>query len=69
MVFPSVAGPSLFLFISGSGTLSAGTSKEEMVEEGEVLFVPAYMEFTITSQSKDLQLYRAGVNSSFFQAF
>ncbi|KAL9456765.1 hypothetical protein AB3S75_005902 [Citrus x aurantiifolia] len=69
VVFPSVAGPSLFLFISGNGTLSAGFSKEQIVEEGEVLFVPAYMEFTITSQSKELHLYRAGVNSSFFQAF
>ncbi|KAL9453262.1 hypothetical protein AB3S75_008960 [Citrus x aurantiifolia] len=69
VVFPSVAGPSLFLFISGNGTLSAGFSKEQIVEEGEVLFVPAYMEFTIASQSKELHLYRAGVNSSFFQAF
>ncbi|KAH9795135.1 Mannose-6-phosphate isomerase 1 [Citrus sinensis] len=69
LVFPSVAGPSLFLFISGNGTLSAGFSKEQIVEEGEVLFVPAYMEFTIASQSKELHLYRAGVNSSFFQAF
>ncbi|KAK9226787.1 hypothetical protein WN943_011835 [Citrus x changshan-huyou] len=69
VVFPSVAGPSLFLFISRNGTLSAGFSKEQIVEEGEVLFVPAYMEFTITSQSKELHLYRAGVNSSFFQAF
>lgn len=69
VVFPSVAGPSLFLFIAGNGTHSAGFAEEQVVEEGEVLFVPAYMEFTITSKSKELHLYRAGVNSKFFQVF
>lgn len=66
-VFPSIPGPSLFLFIAGKGTLDAGLSKEDMVEEGEVLFVPAYMEIRVTAESTELQLYRAGVNSRCFK--
>ncbi|XP_031248215.1 mannose-6-phosphate isomerase 1-like isoform X2 [Pistacia vera] len=69
VVFPSVPGPSLLLFISGNGTIGASVPEEQMVEEGDILFLPAYMEFTITSESKELHLYRAGVNSSFFQAY
>ncbi|KAJ9140756.1 hypothetical protein P3X46_031364 [Hevea brasiliensis] len=66
VVFPSVPGPSLFLFIKGKGAITAGISENDNVEEGEVLFVPAHTEIRITAESTELHLYRAGVNSRFF---
>ncbi|KAL5545267.1 hypothetical protein UlMin_009051 [Ulmus minor] len=66
-VFLSVPGPSIFLFISGKGKFDVGVANEDLVEEGEVLFVPAYMEVQITAESRELHLYRAGVNSRFFK--
>ena len=41
--------------------------KEDVITEGDVFFVPANTEIRITSESA-LKLYRAGVNSKFFQA-
>ncbi|KAG6579210.1 Mannose-6-phosphate isomerase 2 [Cucurbita argyrosperma subsp. argyrosperma] len=64
--FPSVPGPSLFLVISGKGTIITGYSEESTLQEGEVLFVPAYMEVSITSGATELHVYRAGVNNRFF---
>lgn len=64
--FPSVPGPSLFLVISGKGTILTGYSEESTFQEGEVLFVPAYMEVSLKAASTELHMYRAGVNSRFF---
>ncbi|KAK9276546.1 hypothetical protein L1049_006080 [Liquidambar formosana] len=49
VVFPAVPGPSLFLFIAGKGMINAGCFEEDVIEEGEVLFVPAYTEISITA--------------------
>lgn len=69
VVFPCVPGPSILLFVSGgNGTIGATISEEQMVEEGDVLFMPKCMDFTITLESDELHLYRAGINSKFFQA-
>ncbi|XP_037494047.1 mannose-6-phosphate isomerase 1 [Jatropha curcas] len=67
VVFPSVPGPSVLLFIMGRGTIAAGFSKDGKAGEGEVLFVPACTEIRITAESAELHLYRAGVNSRFFE--
>lgn len=67
VVFPSVPGPSLFLFFTGKGTLDSGTSGHQIIKEGDVLFVPAYMEIRVTAKSTELELYRAGVNSRFLK--
>ncbi|GLT43485.1 hypothetical protein SLA2020_174280 [Shorea laevis] len=67
LVFPSVPGPSLFLFFAGKGTLDSGMSNYHVIKEGEVLFVPAYTQISVTAKSTELQLYRAGVNSRFIQ--
>ncbi|XP_038875726.1 mannose-6-phosphate isomerase 1-like [Benincasa hispida] len=64
--FPSVPGPSLFLVMSGKGTIVTGYSEEITFQEGEVLFVPAYMEVSITAAAIELHMYRAGVNNRFF---
>ncbi|XP_015883964.3 mannose-6-phosphate isomerase 2 [Ziziphus jujuba] len=66
-VFPSVPGPSLFLFISGKGKFDTGSSEDAIVEGGEILFVPASMKVSITAESTELHLYRAGVNSRLFR--
>ncbi|XP_041003983.1 mannose-6-phosphate isomerase 1-like [Juglans microcarpa x Juglans regia] len=66
-VFPAVPGPSIFMVMVGEGTIHAGSSKGDVITEGDVLFAPANTEISITSAS-ELQLYRAGVNSRFFQA-
>ena len=66
-VFPSVPGPSLFLFISGKGKFGTGSSEDDIVEGGEVLFVPSSIKVSITAESKELHLYRAGVNSRFLR--
>ncbi|KAM7270452.1 hypothetical protein ACFE04_029666 [Oxalis oulophora] len=66
VVFPSVPGPSIYLFINGTGALKTRSSTE-VVREGGVIFVPAYTEISLTAESKELVLYRAGVNSKFFR--
>ncbi|KAL4652103.1 hypothetical protein ACB092_01G208900 [Castanea dentata] len=66
-VFPAVSGPSIFLVMAGEGIMHAGSSKGEVVTEGDVLFAPANTEISIESES-ELQLYRAGVNDRLFQA-
>ncbi|XP_059451579.1 mannose-6-phosphate isomerase 1 [Corylus avellana] len=65
-VFPAVPGPSVFLVMVGEGVMHAGSLKGVVVTEGDVVFAPANTEISITSAS-ELQLYRAGVNSRFFQ--
>ncbi|GAV89540.1 PMI_typeI domain-containing protein [Cephalotus follicularis] len=64
-VFPAIPGPSIYLVTVGLGTMHAGSSKD-IATEGDVLFVPANTEISLTTASK-LQLYRAGVSSMFFQ--
>lgn len=67
-IFPAVPGPSIFTVMIGEGMMhAAGSSKGDVITEGDVLFAPANTEISITSAS-ELQLYRAGVNSRFFQA-
>lgn len=66
-VFPPVAGPSIFLALVGEGMMHTGSSKGDVVIEGDVLFAPANTEISITAAS-ELVLYRAGVNNRFFQA-
>lgn len=66
VVFPAVPGPSILLVTLGEGIMHR-SSLEDEIAEGDVLFVPANTEIHITSSS-DLQLYRTGVNSKFFQA-
>ncbi|KAF5205502.1 Mannose-6-phosphate isomerase [Thalictrum thalictroides] len=63
-MFPAVSGPSIVLVTCGKGTMHIDISTKEEVKEGEVFFVPAYTEISITCIS-GLQLYRAGVNSRF----
>ncbi|XAR51535.1 Mannose-6-phosphate isomerase [Bertholletia excelsa] len=64
-IFPAVPGPSIFIVIEGEGT-SYGTSFEDVVREGDVIFAPATVGITFRTASH-LHLYRAGVNSGFFQ--
>lgn len=66
-VFPAAPGPSILLVTLGEGIMHTSSPRGDVIIEGDVLFVPANTEFTITSAS-ELQLYRAGVNSRFFQA-
>ncbi|KAK6152876.1 hypothetical protein DH2020_012515 [Rehmannia glutinosa] len=63
--FPAVPGPSVFLVVAGDGTMRMGSS-EELVAKGDVLFTPANTEINVETTS-GLRLYRAGVNSSFFE--
>ncbi|XP_004232352.1 mannose-6-phosphate isomerase 2 [Solanum lycopersicum] len=64
VTFPSAPGPSMFLVMGGEGTMT--TSAEVIVVEGDVLFAPANTNITIATSS-GLHLYRAGVNSRFFE--
>lgn len=72
-LFPAVPGPSIFLVSRGEGNMRTSTIKGDVISEGivitegDVLFAPANSEISITSAS-ELQLHRAGVNSSCFQA-
>ncbi|KAL1208780.1 Mannose-6-phosphate isomerase 2 [Cardamine amara subsp. amara] len=65
-VFPAVPGPSVYLVIEGQGKLRTGSS-QLLVNQGDVLFVPAYNEIHVTGESDVMKLYRAGVSSRFFQ--
>ncbi|KAK1280756.1 Mannose-6-phosphate isomerase 2 [Acorus gramineus] len=76
VVFPAVPGPSLFIVVAGEGTLKTGNAvNEDKIMEGHIFFVPAETEIGVTAASGAnsasalgaLQLYRAGVNSRFFQ--
>ncbi|KAH9616682.1 hypothetical protein KSS87_018363 [Heliosperma pusillum] len=63
ILFPSMAGPSLFLVTQGMGTLRVGFSAEK-IKAGDVLFAPAHSKLSISSDTR-LEIYRAGVNSKF----
>ncbi|KAL9381227.1 hypothetical protein Peur_026884 [Populus x canadensis] len=64
-VFPAIPGPSIFLVVAGEGTMCTESSKD-VVMEGDALFAPANTEISVSTPS-ELHLYRAGVNSRFFQ--
>ncbi|XP_073145699.1 mannose-6-phosphate isomerase 1-like [Henckelia pumila] len=64
IILPPSPGPSIFMVISGDGKMSIESS-EEPITEGTVLFTPANAEVNIATIS-GLHLYRAGVNSRFF---
>ncbi|XP_073272861.1 mannose-6-phosphate isomerase 1-like isoform X2 [Primulina huaijiensis] len=64
IIVPLSPGPSIFMVISGDGKMSTESS-EELITEGTVLFTPANAEVNIATIS-GLHLYRAGVNSRFF---
>ncbi|KAF8407799.1 hypothetical protein HHK36_006935 [Tetracentron sinense] len=65
LVFPTIPGPSVFLVTAGEGMMFIGSSEEDVILEGDVLFVPADTELSFRATS-EMQLYRAGVNSRFF---
>ncbi|KAI5339142.1 PREDICTED: mannose-6-phosphate isomerase [Prunus dulcis] len=65
--FPAVPGPSIFVVTFGEGIIYSSDLKGDVITEGDVLFAPANTQISITSASQ-LQIYRAGVNSMFFQA-
>ncbi|KAJ1255986.1 hypothetical protein BS78_K122700 [Paspalum vaginatum] len=62
-----VAGPSIFLVITGGGEIQAGSMPDNTkAMEGDIFFVPAHTEVKLyTSGPRFMQLYRAGVNSRF----
>ncbi|KAG6741983.1 hypothetical protein POTOM_055265 [Populus tomentosa] len=64
-VFPAIPGPSIFLVVVGEGKMRTESSKD-VVMEGDALFAPANTEISVSTPS-ELHLYRAGVNSRFFQ--
>ncbi|CAL9012643.1 unnamed protein product [Prunus brigantina] len=65
--FPAVPGPSIFVVTFGEGIIYTSNLKGDIIAEGDVLFAPANTQISIRSASQ-LQIYRAGVNSMFFQA-
>ncbi|XP_010532333.1 PREDICTED: mannose-6-phosphate isomerase 1-like isoform X2 [Tarenaya hassleriana] len=68
-VFPSVAGPSLFICLTGQGTMESDEGhRPETLGEGDVLFVAANVQVRVTAESREMELYRAGVSSRCFQA-
>ncbi|MQL99042.1 hypothetical protein Taro_031748 [Colocasia esculenta] len=69
LVLPAIPGPSIFLVVAGEGKMqvTSGVS-EEVIREGHIFFVPAGIEISLSAGSGGaLQLYRAGVNSRFFE--
>lgn len=65
--FPAVPGPSIFVVTFGEGIMYASNVQGDVITEGDVLFAPANTRIRITGAS-ELQIYRAGVSSMFFQA-
>ncbi|KAK4490574.1 hypothetical protein RD792_001257, partial [Penstemon davidsonii] len=64
-IFPAIPGPSIYVVMSGEGTMRMASS-EEMVGEGDVMFTPANVEIAVET-NLGLSLYRAGVNSRLFE--
>ncbi|VAH71449.1 unnamed protein product [Triticum turgidum subsp. durum] len=64
-VMPPVPGPSIFLVMAGEGEVQADSmSGSEKAKEGDVFFVPAHTEVSLSASGHaSMQLYRAGVNS------
>lgn len=68
VVFPAIPGPSIFVVVAGEGKmLMSSAVEDEMVAEGDVLFVPAQNEIKFSAAADgQFHLYRAGVNSKIF---
>ncbi|XP_020578777.1 mannose-6-phosphate isomerase 2-like [Phalaenopsis equestris] len=68
VVSAEISGPSILLIISGDGRLQMGVaSVTQDVSEGNVFFVPSQIEISFSAGvTRPLQIYRAGVNSQFF---
>ena len=64
-VFPPAPGPSIFVVVEGDGRMHAKSFEDDVVREGDVLFVPANTDIKLTTAS-GLHVYRAGVSSRFF---
>ncbi|KAM7279932.1 hypothetical protein ACFE04_007066 [Oxalis oulophora] len=64
-VFPAIPSPSIYIVTVGEGVMYTGSSSKEIVTEGDVLFTAANIEIVVAAVS-ELQMYRAGVNSRFF---
>ncbi|CAD6253273.1 unnamed protein product [Miscanthus lutarioriparius] len=62
-----VPGPSIFIVMTGEGEIQSGFMTDSAkAKEGDVFFVPAHTKVKLyTSSPRSMQLYRAGVNSSF----
>nr|XP_043605980.1 mannose-6-phosphate isomerase 1-like [Erigeron canadensis] len=61
VVLPALPGPSVFVVISGEGSMHTELS-EDRVSEGDALFAPAGTEIRVSTNT-ELHLYRAGVNN------
>ncbi|VFR00918.1 unnamed protein product [Cuscuta campestris] len=63
-VFPAAPGPSIFVIMTGDGTMSTRSSNEA-VSEGHVLFAPVNTSVTVSTTATGLSLFRAGVRSCY----
>lgn len=69
-VFPENPGPSLFVVMEGNGTIQVPfPSSNNLIKEGDVMFVSANTEISVMTASEVLHVYRAGVNSRFFKDY
>lgn len=68
VIMSPVAGPSIFLVLTGEVEIQAGSMPDNAkAKEGDIFFVPAHTDVKLyNSWPRFTQLYRAGVNSSFF---
>ncbi|XP_051117930.1 mannose-6-phosphate isomerase 2-like [Andrographis paniculata] len=67
-VFPALPGPSVFVVVSGEGAFLTFSKEVFVVIEGDVLFAPANTEIAVqTASASGLNLFRAGINSRFFE--
>ncbi|KAJ0989150.1 hypothetical protein J5N97_007506 [Dioscorea zingiberensis] len=66
--FDAIQGPSIFIVVVGEGSMQmCSTTAGDSIVEGDVYFVPAKNEIKISAgAARELQLYRAGVNSKVF---
>lgn len=68
VVISPVSGPSVYLVMAGEGEIQVDSMPNgEKSKQGDVFFVPAYTEVKFSASGPEcMQLYRAGVNSRFF---
>uniref|UniRef100_A0A0E0MQW0 Mannose-6-phosphate isomerase n=1 Tax=Oryza rufipogon TaxID=4529 RepID=A0A0E0MQW0_ORYRU len=68
VVISPVPGPSVYLVMAGEGEIQVDSMPNgEKSKQGDVFFVPAYTEVKFSASGPEcMQLYRAGVNSRFF---
>lgn len=69
-VFPASLGPSIFVVMEGDGTMRASFPlPDDFIREGDVMFVAANTEISVTTKSEVLHVYRAAVNNNFFKDY